>query len=106
MTTFGSPYKTIDNRKFNTWCKYTKRLDTYGCGCVHNCHYCYASALLDFRGKFNTHIPAVAELSEIRSKLNGLTKYDIVRIGGMTDCFQPLEKELKITYRTIILLNY
>ena len=106
MKEFGSPYKEIDSRKFNTWCKYTKRLDTYGRGCVHDCHYCYASALLDFRGLFNTQLPAVARLDEIRQALNGLTKYDVVRIGSMTDCFQPIEVDQGITYQTILLLNY
>ena len=42
MKEFKSFYKTIDNRKYNTWCKYTKILDTYGCGCQHDCSYCYA----------------------------------------------------------------
>lgn len=106
MNTFKSPYKIIDTRKYNTWCKYTKRLDTYGCGCLHDCHYCYAKALLNFRGLFNTSIPAIADLKEIRQKLNGLTKYDVVRIGGMTDCFQPIEQAQRITYKTILLLNY
>lgn len=29
----------------------------------------------------------------------------IVRLGGMTDCFQPLEKQCRATYETIRLLN-
>lgn len=28
-----------------------------------------------------------------------------IRLGGMTDCFQPIEKELKVTYETIKCLN-
>lgn len=31
-------------------CHYPTRLDTYGCGCSHDCKYCYAKSLLDFRG--------------------------------------------------------
>lgn len=30
-------------------CAYPTRLDTYGCGCAHDCDYCYAKALLHFR---------------------------------------------------------
>ncbi len=31
-------------------CHYPTRLDTYGCGCAHDCKYCYAKSLLNFRG--------------------------------------------------------
>ena len=34
-----------------------------------------------------------------------LKKDDVVRLGGMTDCFQKSEKENHITYETIKLLN-
>ena len=42
----GVYYSNIDNRKFNTWCLYTQRLDTYGCGCQHDCNYCYAIRII------------------------------------------------------------
>ena len=58
---FNSPYKKLD-RKVNTWCKYTTRLDTYGCGCQHDCQYCYARGLLYWRGfpqiQLNTSVGA------------------------------------------------
>jgi DNA repair photolyase len=101
---FKSPYKQL-NRKVNTWCKYTKRLDTYGCGCQHDCSYCYAKSLLSFRRFWNVKEPAMASIKEIRNRINKLTLTDVVRIGGMTDCFQPLEKKKRITYETIKLLN-
>lgn len=102
---FNSPYKQLD-RKINTWCKYTKRLDTYGCGCQHNCDYCYAKSLLSFRGLWNVKEPAEARLQTIRDEIRKLTTNDVVRIGGMTDCFQPIEKIKRITYNTIQLLNF
>jgi DNA repair photolyase len=101
---FHSPYKQLD-RKINTWCKYTKRLDTYGCGCQHDCDYCYAKSLLSFRGFWNAKEPAIASIKEIRNNICKLSRNDIVRIGGMTDCFQPIEKLKHITYDTIKLLN-
>jgi len=101
---FHSPYKQLD-RKVNTWCKYTKRLDTYGCGCQHNCDYCYAKSLLSFRGFWNAKEPAIAFIKEIRESIYKLNRNDVVRIGGMTDCFQPLEKVKRLTYNTIKLLN-
>lgn len=102
---YKSPYKNINARKYNTWCLYSKRIDTYGNGCQHDCKYCYAKALLEFRGYWNK-IPLPSNLSEIHYKIKKLNKFDIVRLGSMTDCFQPIEKIHKITYETIKLLNY
>ena len=101
---FHSPYKQLD-RKVNTWCKYTKRLDTYGCGCQHDCSYCYAKSLLSFRGFWNAKEPASATIKEIRESIYKLSRTDVVRIGGMTDCFQPMERMKRLTYETIKLLN-
>jgi DNA repair photolyase len=101
---FNSPYKQLD-RKVNTWCLYTKRLDTYGCGCQHDCSYCYAKSLLNFRGLWNAKEPASATIKKIRQDINNLPGGSVVRMGGMTDCFQPLEREKQITYNTIKMLN-
>ena len=86
-------------------CHYPTRLDTYGCGCQHNCAYCYARALLDFRGLWNAAAPAVAPIEEIRREIRKMHAGDIVRLGGMTDCFQPLEKTERVTLRTMQTLN-
>ena len=99
---FGSPYKQL-KRKVNTWCRYTKRLDSYGLGCEHDCKYCYAKGLLSFRGYWGE--PKEANLCDIKSKIRNLPAGDIVRIGSMTDCFQPIEQKQRITYRTIMILN-
>lgn len=100
---FHSPYKQLD-RKVNTWCKYTKRLDTYGLGCQHNCSYCYAKSLLSFRGFWNQE-PATATMKQIILDINTLSGGEVVRMGGMTDCFQPMELKNKVTYNTIKILN-
>ena len=105
MKEFNSFYKEINNRKFNTWCKYTKRLDTYGCGCQHDCKYCYAKSLLNFRNLWDNNNPRVANINKIENKIKKLEKGTVVKLGGMTDCFQPLELKYKITYQTIQLLN-
>lgn len=86
-------------------CHYTTRLDTYGCGCQHNCAYCYARSLLDFRGLWNAAAPAVAPIEEIRKEIRKMKAGDIVRLGGMTDCLQPLEREKRVTLQTIEALN-
>lgn len=87
-------------------CHYPTRLDTYGCGCQHNCGYCYARSLLDFRGMWNPAQPAVADPREIRKTIaRKLRPGQVIRLGGMTDCFQPFERSRKVTYRTIQWLN-
>jgi len=101
---FKSPYKQL-NRKVNTWCKYTKRLDTYGCGCQHDCDYCYANSLLNFRGFWNVNEPRIANLYNIKNKVKKLSTRDVIRIGSMTDCFQPVEAKERVTYQTILILN-
>ena len=87
-------------------CLYSTRLDTYGCGCQHDCKYCYAKSLLEFRGFWRPNDPSVSDLDEIREAVKTkLKKGDIVRLGGMTDCFMPLELKLRNTYKTIKILN-
>lgn len=91
-------------------CKYPVRLDTYGKGCAHDCKYCYAKSLLDFRKLWNPLAPAVANPEKIRNILDKVAEGKIslgsaVRLGGMTDCFQPCERDNKVTYATIQMLN-
>lgn len=101
---FKSFYKTVGGGEGQK-CKYPTRLDTYGCGCQHDCSYCYAKSLLYFRKQWNAKEPAVANIDEIAKTIKKIPKGTIIRLGGMTDCFQPLEKEVRNTYKTIQLLN-
>lgn len=104
MKDFGAGLKTVGGNEGNK-CNYPTRLDTYGCGCQHDCSYCYAKSLLDFRKLWNPRQPSVGNISEIAKDVRKLKQGDIVRLGGMTDCFQPLEKVHRATYKTIRLLN-
>lgn len=97
--------KTTVNGNEGRKCNYPTRLDTYGCGCQHDCSYCYAKALLDFRGLWNADKPSVASIQDISNKIRKVKRGEVLRLGGMTDCFQPLEKLHRITYKTIKLLN-
>jgi DNA repair photolyase len=105
MKEFKSFYKANKSRKYNTWCKHGTRLETYGCGCQHDCKYCYAKALLNFRGNWSSDSPAISDINKIERKIKTLSRKTVLRIGVMTDCFQPIEKEHRITLRTIKLLN-
>ena len=86
-------------------CYYPNRLDTYGCGCEHDCKYCYAKSLLSFRNLWKPDDPAVADIKKIERVIKKLPKGSVVRLGGMTDCFQPCEVTYRNTYETIKLLN-
>lgn len=104
MKEFKSFYKTVDGNE-GSKCKYPTRLDTYGCGCYHDCEYCYAKSLLDFRGLWNADDPAVADIKKIERVIKKIPKGTVLRLGGMTDCFQPCELKHRNTYKTIELLN-
>ena len=55
---FKSFYKTVSGNEGNK-CNYPTRLDLYGCGCFHDCSYCYAKSLLNFRGLWHPDNPSV-----------------------------------------------
>jgi DNA repair photolyase len=69
-------------------------------------HNCYAKSLLDFRKLWNPADPAVADIEKIRRKIAKLPQdTPAIRLGGMTDCFQPAEAVHGVTYETIQALN-
>lgn len=105
MKDFQSIGKTVEGNEGGK-CKYPTRLDTYGCGCSHDCSYCYAKSLLDFRKLWNPNQPAVGNISKIAREVKKIPRNtQPIRLGGMTDCFQPAEKIHRVTYKTIKLLN-
>ena len=104
MKEFKSFYKEVTGNE-GSKCHYNTRLDTYGCGCQHDCSYCYAKSLLNFRGLWDAQSPSVADLEKIERRIERIPPGTIVRLGGMTDCFQPIEKKMGVTRATIMLLN-
>ena len=105
MKEFKSFLKTVEGNEGDV-CHYPTRLDTYGCGCAHNCSYCYAKSLLSFRGLWDVSDPSVADIKKIRKVLSKTPAGAILRLGGMTDCFQPCERNYGITYDTIKMMNH
>ena len=104
MKKFQSFFKTVGGNE-GSKCNYPTRLDTYGCGCYHDCKYCYAKSLLEFRNLWDANNPRVADIEQIKRKIDKLPNGIILRLGGMTDCFQPCELDYRITYETIKHLN-
>lgn len=49
--------------------------------------------------------PRVADIKKIEKQINKIEPGSVVRLGGMTDCFQVFENAYKVTYETIKLLN-
>lgn len=49
--------------------------------------------------------PRVADINKIEKQINKIEPGSVVRLGGMTDCFQVFENAYKVTYETIKLLN-
>ena len=101
---YKSFYKEVGGNE-GTKCNYSTRLDTYGCGCAHDCKYCYAKSLLNFRGLWDPKDPSVADIEKIKRKISKIPKGSIIRLGGMTDCFQPCERKHRVTLQTIRAMN-
>ncbi len=98
-------------------CHYPLRLDTYS-GCIHNCVYCYAKNLLEKRGYWKNvrranpkHIENLLENYIDKGEVynNGISHAILrkvpFRLGGLTDCFQNHERDLRVTEQVIEILN-
>lgn len=106
---FKSFFKNVGGNE-GSKCNYPARLDTYGCGCSHDCKYCYAKSLLDFRKFWNPKDPKVADIGKIEKQIKKIAEgkcgnIRAIRLGGMTDCFQPIEEKHHVTYETLKLLK-
>ena len=104
MNEFKSFYKTVTGNEENR-CYYPTRLDLYGRGCFYNCNYCYAKQLLNFRKLWHPEDVGVAPLLDVLKTIKKIPAGSVVRLGGMTDCFQPIEKKYENTYNAIKALN-
>lgn len=77
-------------------------------GCEHGCVYCYARPTHSYLNMspgldFETKIIAKRNIAEVlRKELSSPThRPSIVNIGSATDCYQPVERELKLTRAVI-----
>ncbi len=98
-------YKTVEGNE-GSKCHYPTRLDTYGCGCGHDCSYCYAKDMItNMSDAWDPLNPKYADIKRIETKLKKIPKGTILRLGGLTDCFQPVELQRRITLNTLKLMN-
>lgn len=96
--------KTVAGSGEAARCHWPTRLDLYGRGCGHDCRYCYAKGLLEFRGLWHPEAPAVADLAKVERALDGIPRGSVLRLGGLTDCYQPAEREARVTLRALPML--
>ncbi len=99
--------KTILAKNDSPDLSFTYSLNPYR-GCEHGCIYCYArptheyfglSAGLDFETKIMVKLDAPELLEEQLRKKSWVPQ--VVAFSGNTDCYQPAEKELRITRRCL-----
>ena len=101
---FHSQLKTVGGGEGDR-CTWPTRLDMYGCGCQHDCAYCYAKALLGFRNLWDPVSPRCTDKRTAVRIMDRLHPGDVVRLGGMTDPFQPMEEQYRLTEWAIGELN-
>lgn len=85
--------------KINSFLPYHWDLNIYR-GCEHNCAYCFAQyshRYLDDNDFFHNIYIKENITEQLEKKLGSKTwKKDVVNLGGVTDSYQPVEKEKRI----------
>src|SRR5216117_547391 len=80
-------------------------------GCEHGCIYCYARPFHEFLGfssglDFETKIMVKEDAPELlrRELASPRWKPKVITMSGVTDCYQPVERKLKLTRRCLEVL--
>ncbi len=103
--------KTIVNKVTSPDIGFVYSLNPYQ-GCEHGCVYCYArntheyygySAGEDFERKILVKKNAAALLDKELQKKNW--KPELIMLSGNTDCYQPIERKLRITRSILEVMN-
>ncbi len=81
-------------------------------GCEHGCSYCYARPTHSYLSlspglDFETRIIAKRNIAEVLRRELGARSYrpSLLNIGSATDCYQPAERELRLTRSVIELFQ-
>ncbi|ERI93972.1 radical SAM domain protein [Clostridiales bacterium oral taxon 876 str. F0540] len=94
--------KCIPNRNYLS---FEYAMDIYR-GCSHGCIYCYArSSYYEKTDNFNCVRAKRDALRIIRDELSGMVRTGVVLMGGVSDSYNPKEKELKLTRNALELIN-
>ena len=81
-------------------------------GCEHGCSYCYARPTHSYLNMspgldFETKIVAKRNIAEVLRRELGARRYtpSLLNVGSATDCYQPVERELRLTRSVIEVLQ-
>jgi DNA repair photolyase len=81
-------------------------------GCSHGCVYCYARPTHEFLGfsaglDFETKIMVKEDAPELLRKELSAKRYQptTLSLSGVTDCYQPAEKQFRLTRKCLEVLN-
>lgn len=81
-------------------------------GCEHGCIYCFARPTHSYLGlspglDFETRLIAKRNIAEVLARELAAPRYkpSMINIGSATDCYQPVERELKLTRGVIEVLG-
>jgi DNA repair photolyase len=81
-------------------------------GCEHGCIYCYARPTHEYLGfsagiEFETRIMVKSDAPELLRKSLMAPKWEpqSVTLSGVTDCYQPVERRLRLTRRCLEVLQ-
>lgn len=99
--------KTIVRKCIPNWnyLSFEYAMDIYR-GCSHGCIYCYArSSYYEKTDKFHCVRAKRDALQIIRDELMGIVRTGVVLTGGVSDSYNPKEKELKLTRNALELIN-
>lgn len=95
--------QTIITRNDSPDIPFTTSLNVYR-GCEHGCTYCYARQTHEYLGfssglDFETKIMVKENAAELLRKELSSPKWkpQVLGMSGVTDCYQPIERKLKIT---------
>lgn len=99
--------KTIVRKCIPNWnyLSFEYAMDIYR-GCSHGCIYCYArSSYYEKTDNFHCVRAKRDALQIIRDELRGKVRTGVVLMGGVSDSYNPKEKELKLTRNALELIN-
>ena len=112
--TFGAGLKLLEDGKQLAICHMGFRFDSYMGWCGHYCSYCFARGISIRYKRWDADKIRVADMDDVKRYFTGAAgsgpkskigncirhKYPI-RVGTNTDCFQPVEKKYRVTYKFI-----
>ena len=100
------PAKTIVNKVKHPshWFGAEYNMNIYR-GCSHGCIYCDSRSDCYRNGEFDIVKPKEDALRIIRDELRRKVKPGVIATGAMSDPYNPLEKDLKLTRNSLELIN-